>query len=167
MSAWVANCCPSTKANDDMSGVTFHVKEVLYEIELRFTNIEHYGVPLEQVFTPDGIPSEGARIDFTFEGSLKGAKLNGTMKGVDYVYYRHDGRSEIHIHARIETPDGAAVAFKAEGVSTIYDGTTEIRYEASLQSSYEQYMWLNGLPIWGAGSVDPHAGTIKAQGFIA
>jgi len=36
---------------------------------------------------------EGARIDFYLEGPVIGPKLTGTVKGVDYLYFRADGRA--------------------------------------------------------------------------
>ena len=51
-------------------------------------------------------PGEGARFDVYFEGPITGAKLRGSVKGVDYLHLRADGRFQLHIHAEITTDDG-------------------------------------------------------------
>ena len=81
--------------------------ELLYEYTCSFTQVVEYGTSAEALFagqTPP--PSEGARVDVYFEGPIAGAKLNGTVKGVDYLHIRADGRAQLNIHAEITTDDG-------------------------------------------------------------
>ena len=44
-------------------------------------------------------------------------KLQGTFKGIDYIYFRADGRAELHIHGQITTEDGKKIALEAGGVA--------------------------------------------------
>ena len=59
-------------------------------------------------------PAEGARFDVYFEGPITG-KLNGTVKGVDYLHIRADGRCQLNIHAEITTEDGKKISLAADG----------------------------------------------------
>jgi len=68
------------------------------------------------------VPPQGARIDIAFEGPVVGQKLRGTVKGVDYVRIRPDGRGQLHIHAEITTEDGKKIALFADGVAIFKDG---------------------------------------------
>ena len=63
-------------------------------------------------------PPAGARFDISFRASLRGPRLSGTITGIDYLDMRADGRAQLHIHARIATEDGQAIAFFADGVDT-------------------------------------------------
>ena len=54
-------------------------------------------------------PAEGARFDVYFEGPITG-KLNGTVKGVDYLHIRADGRCQLNIHVEITTEDGKKIS---------------------------------------------------------
>ena len=71
--------------------------ELIYEYVCQFTQVVEYGVSAEGVFsgqTPP--PAEGARIDVYFEGPVTG-KLKGTVKGVDYLHIRADGRCQLFL----------------------------------------------------------------------
>jgi hypothetical protein len=69
----------------------------------------------------------GARIDFYLEGPVIGPKLTGTVKGVDYLYFRADGRAQLHIHAEITTEDGKKIALAADGIAIPEQGSSVIR----------------------------------------
>jgi hypothetical protein len=76
--------------------------ELLYEYTSKFTQVVEYGVSMEALLsgqTPP--PPEGARFDVYFEGPITGAKLSGSVKGVDYLHLRADGRFQLRIHAEI------------------------------------------------------------------
>ena len=55
-------------------------------------------------------PAEGARFDVYFEGPVTG-KVKGTVKGVDYLHIRADGRAQLDMRCshrgkrRIHQPD--------------------------------------------------------------
>lgn len=82
------------------------------------TQLVEYGASFETLAsrqTPP--PAEGARFDVYFEGPVTGAKLSGSVKGVDYLYFRADGRFQLDIHAEITTEDGKKIALAADGAA--------------------------------------------------
>ena len=83
--------------------------ELLYEYTPKITQVVEYGASADALIsgqTPP--PAEGARVDIYFEGPITG-KLNGTVKGVDYLHIRADGRCQLNIHAEITTEDGKKI----------------------------------------------------------
>jgi hypothetical protein len=144
-------------------------QEPLYEAQLQITSVTEYGVALADVLagaTPP--PPEGVRLDIAFEGVVTGARLAGTAVGVDHAHVRADGCTELHIHARITTADGANVALVADGVGTpVAGGVVEIREAARLHSSDPRYRWVNARVLWGTGTVDVARREIHLRAFVA
>jgi hypothetical protein len=92
--------------------------ELLYEYTPTITQVVDYGVPMEALMSGQASPpAEGARFDVYFEGPVNGMKLNGSVKGVDYLHVRADGRLKLDIHAEITTEDGKKIALAADGVA--------------------------------------------------
>src|SRR4029450_12780523 len=89
----------------------------LFDARLHFTGIVEYGYTLAQSAAGVPIPELGARFDVFFEGEIRGPRLNGQIKGVDYVSLSPDGVSSLHIHAHITTQDGCHIALHSDGVS--------------------------------------------------
>jgi len=92
--------------------------ELIYEYTLRFTQVVAYGASADAVLSgriPP--PAEGARFDVYFEGLITGPRLKGTVRGVDYLHVRGDGRCQLDIHAEITTEDGKKIALAADGVA--------------------------------------------------
>ena len=48
---------------------------------------------------------------------MTGTKVSGSVKGVDYIHMRADGRTELNIQAEITTEDGKKIALAADGVA--------------------------------------------------
>jgi hypothetical protein len=85
--------------------------ELVYECTPLVTRVVEYGASADALLSGQVSPEpEGARIDFYLEGPVIGPKLTGTVKGVDYLYVRADGRAQFHIHAEITTEDGKKIA---------------------------------------------------------
>ncbi len=142
--------------------------EPLYEYTMQFTQVVEYGVSAEALFagqTPP--PPEGARIDVYFEGPVTGARLNGTVTGVDYLHVRADGRVQLNIHAEITTEDGKKIALAADGVGLPQEGSTvfQLRENVTLTSNHPEYAWVNPLQIWAPGTVDVAKGEIRIKGY--
>ena len=67
--------------------------ELIYEYTLKFTQVVEYGISANAVLSGQmPPPAEGARLDVYFEGPITGPKLKGTVKGLDYLHIRADGR---------------------------------------------------------------------------
>jgi hypothetical protein len=141
--------------------------ELIYEYRPRVTQTVEYGVSADAMFAGEPPPPEGARLDLYLEGPVCDGKLKGTVRGVDYVNFRADGRAELHIHAEIVTEDRKNVAVEAGGVAVRRDGSSllELREHVSLRSNPPGLVWVNGLEIWARGAVDVASGQVHLRGF--
>ena len=82
---------------------------------------------------------------------------------------RADGRAQLHIHAKITTEHGHAIAFFADGVALPQEGTSvfQLRENVSFITASPGYDWLNQLQGWGLGTVDPVKGEVKVKAYAA
>jgi hypothetical protein len=142
--------------------------ELIYEYTTQVTQVVEYGVSADDVFsgqTPP--PPEGARFDFYFEGPVTGPKLNATVKGVDYLHLRADGRAQLHIHAEITTDDGTKIALAADGVALPQEGSPVflLRENVTLTSNHPEHSWVNPLQVWAPGTVDLSTGEVRIKAY--
>lgn len=148
-------------AEPQMSG------DLIYEYAPLVTNIVEYGTSADAMFAGETPPPEGARLDLTLEGPVGGPKLNGTVKGKDYICFRADGKAQLHIHAEITTNDGTKIALFADGVAIRHEGSPvfRLRENVTLTTSEPNFAWLNSLQIWGVGTVDVSTGQVDLKGY--
>ena len=144
--------------------------EFIYEYTVAVTQVVEYGTPADAVLsgqTPP--PAEGARLDIHFEGPINGPKVQGTVKGVDHLHVRADGRCQLHIHAEITTADGKKIALAADGVAIPEKGSPvfQLRENATLTTSHPEYSWVNTIQVWAPGTVDVSKGEIRVKGYAA
>lgn len=144
--------------------------ELLYEYTPQIARVVAYGASADAVLSgrmPP--PAEGARFDVYFEGPITGPKLKGTVKGVDYLHIRADGRCQLHIHAEITTEDGKKIALAADGVAIPEKGSPvfQLRENATLTTNHPEYAWLNPIQVWAPGTVDLSKGEIRVKGYAA
>src|SRR5438105_3679720 len=111
--------------------------------------------------------AEGARVDVYFEGPVAGAKLSGSVKGVDYLNLRADGRFELDIYAEITTEDGKKIALAADGVALGKAPVLQLRENVKLTTSHPEHAWVNPIQIWASGTVDLAKGEIRVKGYAA
>ena len=140
--------------------------ELIYEYVLPFTRVVEYGLSAEAVFsgtTPP--PAEGARFVY-FEGPVTG-KLKGTLKGVDYLHIRADGRCQLDIHAEITTEDGQKISLAADGVAIPGQGSPvfQLKENVTLTSNHPEYSWVNPIQVWAPGTVDVSQGEIRIKAY--
>jgi Protein of unknown function (DUF3237) len=142
--------------------------ELIYEYTLQFTQVVEYGISANAFFS-DQIPppAEGARFDVYFAGPITGPKVMGTVKGVDYLHIRADGRCQLNIHAEITTEDGKKIALAADGVAIPEKGSPvfQLRENVTLTSNHPEYSWLNPIQVWAPGTVDVSKGEIRIKGY--
>lgn len=146
------------------------VGELLYEYTLNITGLTEYGTSLSEMMSGKlAMPPEGARFDVYFEGPVTGEKLKGTIKGVDYLQVRPDGRMELDIHAEITTADGQKISLKADGVCMPRkdSSVSDLRENITLFTSSKNYTWINTLQVWAIGTVDLATQIINIKGYIA
>jgi hypothetical protein len=146
------------------------VGELLYEYEVKITRLTEYGVAFASLAAGTAAPPpEGARFDVHFEGASAGPRLKGVVQGVDYLHVRADGRFALHIHAEITTDDGHKVSLHADGVALPQPGSpvSGLRENVTLFSSSSAYAWVNGLQVWGTGTVDLERQVVHIKGYAA
>ena len=151
-----------------MSDQTQLPGELLYEYTLKITQVVEYGVSMEALMSGQAPPPpEGARFDVYIEGPATGTKLSGTVKGVDYLHMRADGRAQLHIHAEITTDDGKKIALAADGVALGEPPVLQLRENVTLTTSHPEYSWVNAIQVWAPGTVDLAAGEVRVKGYAA
>jgi hypothetical protein len=140
---------------------------MIYEYRPRITQVVEYGASADAVLSGQAPPAEGARFDFYLEGPVSGPKLEGTFRGVDYIYFRADGRAELHIHGEITTEGGKKVALEAGGVAIAEVGSPvlQLREHVSLMSNHPTLSWVNPIEIWARGVVDVSTGQVHVQAY--
>jgi hypothetical protein len=150
------------------AGETMPAGEPVYEYAPQVTQTVEYGVSADAVLSGRAAPPpEGARFDLYLEGPVTGPRLHGTVKGVDYLRVRADGRAELHIHAEITTGDGAKVALEAGGIAVSRDGSSlfDLREHVSLTSNHPHLSWVNTLEVWASGTVDMSTGQVRVKAY--
>jgi hypothetical protein len=142
--------------------------ELIYEYAPQVIQIVEYGASAEALLSGQERPAaEGARIDFYLEGPVIGPKLRGMLKGVDYLYFRADGRVHLHIHAEITTDDGKKIALAAEGIAISRQGSSvlDLRENVTLLTNYPEFSWVNAIQIWASGTVDVSSGHVHVKAY--
>ena len=146
------------------------IGDLLYEYSVAITGVVHFGIELSAILSGESaIPTEGARFDVAIDGESVGPKLKGRVSGIDHLRVRADGRMDLHIHAVMETDDGARISIFADGVCKPEPGSpvAELRENVTLFTSDPRYAWVNPLQIWGVGTVDLAKQVVHIRGFSA
>ncbi len=148
---------------------TIEVGEHLYSLKLNLTGMTEYGISFDELMSGAiPAPAEGARFDAAFEGQVSGAKMSGSVTGIDYLRVRADGRIELNIRETITTSDGTNIDAQGSGVGIPgEDGMLNIRVTMTLFTSSEGYKWLNPLQVWGNGVVNLGEGTVEVSCYAA
>ncbi len=144
--------------------------ELVYQYNLKITQLVEYGSSADAVFSGQSAPpAEGARFDVYFEGVITGPRIKGTVRGVDYLHIRADGRCQLDIKAEITTEDGKKIALRADGVATPEPGSpiVQLRENATLTTNHPEYAWVNQIQVWAPGTVDLSKGEIQVTGYAA
>jgi len=149
----------------EQAGIT---GEPIYEYTVQFTQVVEYGASANAVLSGQSPPpAEGARFDVHFEGPITGSKVKGTVKGVDYLHIRADGRVQLDIHAEITTEDGGKIALAADGVGVPEEGSPifQLRENVTLTTNHAEHSWVNPIQVWGVGTVDVSKGEVRIKGY--
>ena len=141
---------------------------LIYEYRPRITQVVEDGASADAVLSGEAPPAEGARFDFYLEGPVSGPKLQGTFRGVDYIYFRADGRADLHIHGEITTEDGKKIALEAGGVAIAEEGSPvfQLREHVSLMTNHPELSWINPIEVWARGVVDVSTGQVHLQAYL-
>ena len=141
--------------------------EHIFDEDIQLTGIIEYGIGWDDLIKGNvDIPAHGARFNLAFEGEVTGEKIKGTIKGVDYLEIRSDGKFMLNIHAIIITDDGLSIAVKENGISTPgSNGTAKLHLNMDFYTVSDKYEWLNRKQVWSIGEVDMITGKVKVSGF--
>ena len=135
---------------------------LLFEEIVRLTEVREYGFSWEEFMarrTP--LPPEGARFDIHFEGEVTGDALQGTIRGIDYLTVRSDGRLFLELHAAIATHDGAMIKVTESGIND----NGKLQLNMDFHTGDNRYTWLNQKHVWGLGTVDFATGEVYIKGY--
>lgn len=141
---------------------------LLYDYTLRIVDVTEYGASMEAILTGAAVPPpSGLRVDIAFVGESRGL-VAGSIRGVDYLNIRADGRMELDIKAELTTPEGDKIALAAGGVGIPQPDSTEslLRENVKLTTASPRYAWLNGLEIWATGTADIATGEVSVRGYL-
>jgi hypothetical protein len=142
--------------------------EKIFAYDLDITGVTDYGANMEALFMGrERVPPQGAQFDVTLAGTVKG-RVTGTMRGVDYLRVRPDGRRELELRATIETDDGSRIALSAEGVASPRDGTpiVDLAVKIDLLTAAAAYTWVNAKLAWGSGHADLSTNKIHLEVYL-
>jgi Protein of unknown function (DUF3237) len=159
---------PGEQIGGHMSEQAGLTGELVYQYAPLVTQVVEYGASADAVFSGRTPPQpEGARFDLYLEGPVTGPRLTGTVKGVDYLNFRADGRAELHIHAEITTDDGRKIALLAGGLATPEEGSSvfQLRENVILMTNDREYRWVNQIQVWAAGTVDFAKGEVRLNAY--
>jgi len=111
---------------------------------------------------------EGTRVNVMFNGTLRGPKVNGTAKGIDYVLFRADGSGILHIHGVITTEEGDLIYIESSGFVTPTEqtGRSSLREVVTCQTASKKYAWLNTTLTVSEGYTDDESGEIYLKYFV-
>jgi hypothetical protein len=154
-----------------VSQVTMPVSEHLFKEALHLTGVTEFGIGWQELTSGQvDIPAQGARFDITFEGTLEGDKIAGTISGTDFLTVRADGRFQLNIHAIVTTNDGVKIAVYENGILVPpQDDSMIARVYLNLEFSAgsSEYDWLNKIQGWAQGTVEWNSGQIDVQVYAA
>jgi len=140
----------------------------LFDEQVRLTGVTEYGLSWADL-TSGGIapPPEGARFDIAFEGEVAGERLNGRIRGIDYLEVRADGRFILDIRATIITDDGELIALREDGVLTPSPGapSASLHLNMTFTTHSPRYAWLNKQQVWAIGQADMVRGAVTVRAY--
>lgn len=141
--------------------------EPVFKEDIYLTGITEYGFSWNELVSGQKSPGpEGARFDLAFEGTVDGPGIRGTIKGIDYLEVRSDGKFMLDIQAMIETDDGKRIAVREDGI--LYpapDGKANIQLNLQFTTHYTEYRWMNHLQVWALADVDMQRGEVKVNAY--
>jgi len=130
--------------------------EFLSELEGKITNVIIVPVP------------KGTRVNAEFEGALRGPKINGSAKAIDYVLFHEDGTGILHVHGVITTEENDLIYIEARGFATPTEdeGCSDLKETVACQTASEKYAWLNTALVVSEGYFDVMTGEIYLKYFV-
>jgi Protein of unknown function (DUF3237) len=141
--------------------------EKIYECDFDVTGATDYGITLDAILSgKERIPPQGARVDGAYAGPIKG-RVIGSVRGVDYLRIRADGRIDLDTRATIETSDGHRIGLSADGVGAPRAGEpiADLFENVRFITAAADYVWVHTRQTWGVGQVNFATGKIHIEGY--
>jgi len=146
-----------------METIVMQEQKTFFTEKVKLTGVKEYGFAFNDLATGTAsIPASGAKFDIYFEGEVEGERLNGKLKGVDYLTVRADGKLELNLQASITTEDGAII--KVEETGNNHQGALKLFMK--FHSNHESYVWLNQVSVLGLGTVSFSTGEVNIEGYL-
>jgi hypothetical protein len=142
--------------------------EKIFEYDLAITSVTDYGANMEALFAGhESVPLQGAQFDVTVAGPIKG-RVSGSLRGIDYLRVRADGRRELDLRATVETDDGNRIALCVDGIATPRMGEpiVDLAVKIHLLTAAPAYAWVNARHAWGAGYANLATGKIHIDAYL-
>lgn len=113
------------------------------------------------------VPPQGTQLDVGLSGSISG-RIVGSLRAIDYVRVRGDGRRELELRGTIETDNGSRIVTCAEGAATPRSGepTADIAVRIDLTTATAAYAWVNAQQAWGVGDINLATGKLHIDGYL-
>jgi len=141
--------------------------EKIYDLDVDVTGATDYGITLDAILSgKEKIPPQGARVDVVYAGPIRG-RVSGSVRGVEYLRIRADGRIDLDTRATIETNDGHRIGLFADGVGTPRAGEpiADLCENVRLITAAADYVWVHTRQIWGVGHVNFVTGKLHIEGY--
>jgi hypothetical protein len=97
------------------------------------------------------------------EGTIKGERINGTLRWVNHPHRRSDGSMLPDAHGIIKTADGAIVFFAMQGRTVWVGETGRQLLSVTFESQDERYKWLNNTYCVLEGAIDSVALKMRSR----
>ena len=129
--------------------------EFLSELKGKITDVVIIPVP------------EGTRVNAEFNGILRGPKINGSVKGIDYVLFRKDGTGILHVHGVVTTEEGELIYIEGSGFVTPTDQErrSDMKETVTCQTTSKKYTWLNTTLVASEGYSNTRIGEVHLRYF--
>ena len=143
--------------------------DYLGALSVSFGEQTDFGLSLTAILSGAEIPAGGARIDVPVSGTTTGPAMDGTVVGVDHLDVRPGLQVIRHLHLAFFMSDGGRLAATGEGVVTPSTSVpvTDLRIALLCRSVSPTTKWMDGQTVWAVGSVDPFAGHVTADLYLA
>ena len=141
--------------------------EKIYECDYDITGVTDYGITLMPFFQARKRFHRKERVSTSrFAGTIKG-RVTGSVRGVDYLRIRADGRIDQDIRATIETNDGHRIGLYADGVGAPRAGEpiADICQNVRFITAAAGYAWVHTRQIWAVGQVNFATRKLHFEGY--
>jgi uncharacterized protein DUF3237 len=100
------------------------------------------------------------------EGTIKGERINGTLRWVNHPHRRSDGSMLPDAHGIIKTADGAIVLFVMQGRTVWVGEAGRQLLSVTFESQDERYKWLNNTYCVLEGAIDSVALKMRSRVYL-